>query len=297
MPLTAKSIRTRIRSIKNTNKITKAMELISANKMHKASKRAEGSRFYDREISEVLESIIKSGQTENRFFRPSDSKNQETSSKIAVVLFSGNRGLCGSFNSEICSFARKSILQKVADKNRVDWIAIGKKGAESLSRGGESLQVEFKKQESMEEAEEFFSIAKYITKEFLDGRWSEIWIAYTDFVSSFKHIPKLKKLLPLSLEEEQTLESKELVFEPGKEKLLSFLVPRYIEAKMYQALLESNASEHSARMMAMKNASDACKEITDELLFYGNELRQGSITREIIEIAGAKAAMSAEEDF
>ncbi len=295
MALTAKSIRTRIRSIKNTNKITKAMELISANKMHKASKRAEGSRFYDRNMSDILDSIIKSGIPGNKFFESSVKNGEsERNKKIAIALFSSNRGLCGSFNSEICSFARKAVSEKNIDKENVEWIAIGKKGAESLSRSKDKLQAEFKKQESMEEAEEFFNIAKYITKEFAEGRWSEVWVAYTDFVSSMRHVPRFKKLLPLSPEESGKEQTEDLLFEPGKEELLSFLVPRYIEAKMYQALLESNASEHSARMMAMKNASDACKEITDELMFYGNELRQGSITREIIEIAGAKAAMSAE---
>lgn len=292
MPLGAKTIRTRIRSVKNTSKITKAMEVVSANKMRKASKFALSGRPYDLSISEILESIASDESNTGQFFYKKDLAKK--TNKILIILFSGNRGLCGNFNSQIISFTKKIADQKILrEKVEIAWIPIGKKGLEALARSGEKIEVEFKKIESGENAEEFWNIGKYVTKEFEAGKFDEVWISYTDFVSPLKQIPRFKLLLPIKNEDSGEKKSKlEISFEPNKEELISYLVPRLIETKLYQALLESNASEHSSRMIAMKNASDACRDITDELVFQGNELRQSSITREIGEIAGAKAAIN-----
>ncbi len=287
MPLGAKTIRTRIRSVKNTGKITKAMELVSANKMRKASRFAQGGRSYDTSISEIIGMINVEEKEETK----------KEVKKIAILLFSGNRGLCGSFNSQVISFARKSALERIAGQNiEAVWIPIGKKGSEALVRAHEKIEAEFKKTESGEEVAEFFNIGKYLNAEFEKGNFDEVWLSYTDFISSLKQIPRFKLLLPIQNESpsDQSIRDENIIFEPNKKELLSYLVPRFIETRLYQALLESNASEHSSRMLAMKNASDACRDITDELTYLGNSLRQAGITREIIEIAGAKAAISSE---
>jgi F-type H+-transporting ATPase subunit gamma len=292
MAVSAKNIRIRIRSIKNTKKITKAMELVSANKMRKASKLAVSGRPYDVSTSDIIKVILDTGLN-GPFFREPQVQNK----KVAVVLFSSNRGLCGSFNTEIVLKTRQEIYKRFSGQD-IRWITIGKKGSLILSKNGENVFAEFPKIESGEDAFEFFNIAKFLTEEFLNQNFTEVWFAYMDFISSIKQIPRLKRLLPLQkdlldLDSKENKEGNgsEIKFEPSKEDVLTFLVPRLIETKLYHALLESNASEHSARMMAMKNASDASKDLIDDLTFKSNDLRQASITREIIEIAGAKSAI------
>ncbi len=293
MAVGAKAIRNRIRSIKNTSKITKAMELVSANKMRKASRMAVGGRAYDLSLSEIIKAIARDRSLKGQFFYNEGEERKEIKN-VLIILFSGNRGLCGSFNSSIINFAKRAIKEKMASAEiGRAWIAIGKKGLEDLARSGEKIDAEFKKIESGEASEDFWTVGKFVTQEFVSGKFDEVWIAYTDFVSPLKQIPRLNRLLPIKRDASDTdeMEAEEIYFEPGKEQLLSYLVPRLIETKLYQALLESNASEHSSRMVAMKNASDACRDITDELVFESNELRQAGITREIIEIAGAKSAL------
>lgn len=287
MPISAKTIRTRIKSIKNTSKITKAMELVSASKMRRDAKLAEASRAYDISISDIINNIM---NVDNKEIK-NEKREKKEKKNIAIVVFSSNRGLCGSFNSQVMSFAKQKVIENFdLEKTKITWICVGKKVAEIFSRNKETIEAQFAKIESNEDAGDFFNIGKFLYKEFGAGTYDEVWLVYMDFVSSMRQIPRFNRLLPLETEKMEN-KKEEYIFEPDKNKILSFLIPRFIETKMYQALLESNASEHSSRMVAMKNASDACRDLTEELVFQSNEVRQSSITREVSEIAGAKSAI------
>lgn len=299
MPLSAKNIKIRIRSIKNIGKITKAMELVSATKMRKSSRAAVSGRPYDLSATEIMESIILAGASDptGKMLKGKFFAEVPEPKRIAVLLFSSNRGLCGSFNSQIVSFARKSLIEKKENGAEISWITVGKKGTKILLRLGEKVTAEFLKPESAEEADEFFPVAKFLTEKFLVGEFDQVLVAYTDFVSALRQTPRVVPLLPFAdyLPKDakfvEPVTEEGLIFEPSKEEVLEYLAPRYIEDKLYQALLESNASEHSARMAAMRNASDAAHDLIDDLVFESNELRQGAITREIAEIAAGFSAV------
>lgn len=295
MPAGTKTIKTRIRSIKNTAKITKAVELVSATKMRRATKATLASRPYALAAAETAAALAAARESgESIFFTP-----KKEVKKVAVVLFSSNRALCGSFNVQVVAAAKKGLAARYTNNMpEVSWITVGKQGTSLLSKMGEVIVANFLKAETAEEAEEFFTIGKMLTKEFLAGTYDEVLIAYTDFVSVLKQAPQLKPSLPIGqslLGERVGGAATDFTFEPSREVVLSYLVPRFIEVELYQALLESNASEHSARMMTMKNASDAAGELVDDLVLLSNQLRQAMITREIAEIAGGKAALTVDE--
>jgi F-type H+-transporting ATPase subunit gamma len=245
--------------------------------------------------------------------------------KVAVILISSNRGLCGGFNSAICAKAHESIIRHLYnDKNEkieTDIILLGKRGGLIYSRYGHNIIAEFAKQEVCNSVSEITSLAKMAINEFSAGNYEKIMVAYTDFVSPSAQIPRVKQLLPIDIDaqddhlgivgkdtrigldkdfikqkEDKYLKEKKNVyvftFEPSPDEVLDEMLPRLIEVQLYQALLESNASEHSARMAAMHQATDAAKEMFQQLTLYYNKARQASITAEIAEISAGANALS-----
>jgi F-type H+-transporting ATPase subunit gamma len=246
-------------------------------------------------------------------------------------LICSNRGLCGNFNSAIIQKAVKSILkqgvnegrltEKNVSKNKrdVDFILLGKKGFAVKTRFGLPVVAEFPKQDVVYEMKEVIPVAKLVIDDYLSAKYDKVMVAYTDFVSSSKQIPRVKQLLPIDLIEDEHLgvvgldsrvgldkdfiKSKErkylgaesdtpyvFTYEPDSETILNEILPRLIEVQLFQALLESNASENSVRMSAMKKASEAADDISSELTLHFNKARQASITREISElVAGVNA--------
>lgn len=295
MALSTKAIKTRIRSIRNTGKITKAMELVSATKMRRAVKATLASRPYAGAAAETAAALsILAQNGESPFFLP-----RTEIKKVAVVLFSSSRALCGSFNTQVLNAARAGLQEKFGSNlPEVLWITVGQQGANLLAKANEKIYADFAKAETSEESEELMVIARMLLEGFLTSQFDEVFIAYTDFHSVLKQTPRLKLVLPIGqelLKEESAGVVTEFKFEPSQEEVLSYLVPRFIEIELYQSLLETNASIHSARMMTMKNASDAAGDLVDDLVLAGNQLRQAMITREIAEIAGGKAALAIDE--
>ncbi|MFA5188851.1 MAG: ATP synthase F1 subunit gamma [Patescibacteria group bacterium] len=300
MPNT-KDIRHRIKSIGNTKKITKAMEMVASSKM----RRAVNSVLATRPYSSLAWQLILNVAQKIKIQRHPLLRNRKEIKKMAVVLITSNRGLCGSFNQQVIKTAVEYIKQQKSLKENleVELICLGKKGARAMSRSGQKVAAEFIKPDILKDSEEIRPIQKMILTDFLQKKYDQIALVYTDYVSALKQVPRVKQILPIKtirdkflgeigdVIQENKKESFEYLFEPKPQIILDVLLPRLLEVQIYQAVLESNAAEHSARMLAMRNANEAAGDMISELTLAYNQLRQAAITREIAEIAGGKAAL------
>jgi len=306
VPQLTREIKRRIKSIGNTKKITKAMELVSAAKMRKAVNNVLTSRAYaDLAWNAVLDLAAR---TESKY-HPLLIKREVN--KIGLVLITSNRGLCGSFNHQIINKTIAFIKQQKQNNDlEIELILIGKKGREVMLKRKYSIIAEFPKLDITTQIEEIRSLSHLVIEDYLANKYDEVVIAYTDFISSLSQKPRILQLLPLepekqdeylgevesakqkgSTKSEAHAEKFEYLFEPSAEEVLSAMLPRLIEVKIYQAILESDASEHSARMMAMQNASLAASDMIDSLTLAYNQARQAAITTELADISGGKAAL------
>lgn len=318
MPVNAKIIRRRVKSVANTKKITKAMELVSASKMRKATRAALATRSYAVLAREMMNKLSQmKGLKHNPLMKTRKVEN------ILLVLISSNRGLCGGFNANIYKKTIEQIknVEKIAiqrsfgerinpvagKKINLGAITIGKKGEKIMRKLGVNVIASFHNFSDTPSLVEAAPIAKIIKEEFVKNNFQKVAVIYTDYVSAITQKPTIRQVLPISpLDLEKMLKalgdrsfeneiaeekSIEFIFEPSPELILEQMLPRLIETQIYQALLESSASEHSARMMAMRNASEAAEEMIDDLVFTLNQARQASITREIAEISGGAAAL------
>ena len=310
-----KEIQRRIKSVGNTKKITKAMEMVAAAKMRKTTEAVLRTRPYANLSWTTVLNLIKGGNT-NKHLHPLLEERQEIK-KVAIVLFSSNRGLCGAFNSAIVNKAKESI--KKHGDIETDFIVVGKKGLVVNSRYKYNVSAQFEKNDTAYKIKEVQTFSKMIIDDFLSKKYDKVMVAYTDFVSTVKQIPRIKQLLPIDVNakddhlgvvgdskqvglDKEFVKNKEdkylkkgkekfiFTYEPDAESVLNQMLPRLIEVQLFQALLESNASEHSARMSAMNKATGAASDLVDELTLYYNKARQSAITSEIAEIsAGANA--------
>jgi len=298
-----KEIKRRIKSVKNTKKITKAMELVAASKMKRAVSKTLASRLYAGYSWELLTSL--SGRLEeitHPFFTESKNTN-----KNLIVLITSNRGLCGAYNSQII---KKTILKiKELTGEEIDFITVGKKGDGAMRRIGQNITSAFTELPDIITLSDITPLSQLLTTEYKSGKYKNVYVAYTDFVSALSQKPKIRKLLPISKEElkdviEESLEGRTeemnkekkteatYLLEGETEKLIEMLAEKLVRMQIYQMILESNASEQSSRMVAMKNASDAAGEMIDDLTLVFNKARQSNITREISEISAGMASVS-----
>jgi len=303
MPQSSRDIQRRIKSVKNTKKITKAMELVSAAKMRKAVSRVLSSRSYsDLVWDTVLHLVSKTDTSHHPFFQePAKVEN------VAVIIVSTNRGLCGSFNTQLVNKVLETVKTHCPEANKTDVITCGTKGRDELRKHKVNLVADFHKEDITEKSDDIRPMIHMASKDFLAKKYDKVFIAYTDFMSSLKQVPHVKQLLPIVPEIDETLghidhekgkvekinvdNFAEFIFEPGIREILDAFLPRLMEVQVYQAVLESEASEHSARMFAMRNASDAAGDMIDELTLVYNQARQAGITAEIAEIAAGSAAL------
>jgi len=292
----------RIKSVKSTKKVTKAMELVSAAKMRRAIEAVLKTRSYANLSWLTVLNLAKAAEKNQKLHEL--LKSRQAIKTVGIILITSNRGLCGGFNANIINKTIKSIKQHEGGK--AEFVILGKKGAVVHRRFGFNLAAEFDKPDI---------VTEIAIKDYLNGRYDKIMLAYTDFVSAAKQIPRVKQLLPIDLKADETLgvigkdsgaamtkeiiaekqekyfTNQEYIFEPNAKEVLDEMIPRLLEIQMFQAMLESNASEHSARMMAMRNASDAANDMIDDLTLTYNKARQANITREIAEIAGGAQAL------
>ena len=302
MAVSTKIIRRRIRSIGNTKKITKAMEMVAAAKMRKAVNAVLSSRAYaDVAWQTVMQLVARVDLTKHPLLLP-----HEKTTAAAFILITSNRGLCGGFNSRMVTeangYSRARRASGVTDQS---WVVLGRKGGEARARQEQRVVAEFEKQDMAQSSADVTALTTMVVKGYLAGQYDQVAVMYTDFVTPLRQEPRIKQLLPLEPAPDETLGSvgrrepalvsgpraSEYLFEPSPAEVLDQFLPRLIEIQLYQALLESTASEHSARMLAMRNASDAATDMMWGLTLVYNQARQAGITREIAEISGGKAAL------
>jgi len=302
MPST-QEFRRRIKSVNNTKQITKAMEMIASIKMQKATRFAAMARSYTQNAWNMLLKLATIVLPEaHPLLSPRTVEN------TAVILITSDRGLCGSYNSEIIkkfvAFGKEQCTHNQKSYNgyngNCDVIAIGKKGAEFTKRYKTGkLIAEFPGFENNVQPEDVIPILKMTSDEYLAGKYDRVVVVYSHFESSLKQIPVVKQILPISNDHIDKPEiwtqgdeaETEYKFEPSPDAVFDGILKQFLRVQIYGAILEANASEHSARMVAMKNATDSAGDLIDELKLIYNSVRQGSITREIAEISGAAEAM------
>ncbi|HBK34483.1 MAG: ATP synthase gamma chain [Candidatus Uhrbacteria bacterium GW2011_GWE2_40_58] len=295
MAVQIRSIKRRIKSIKNTRKITKAMELVAASKMRKAVNAALETRPF---ALEAWKTILQIGSVTDTQLHPLLRQHKEIK-KVLLLLVTSDRGLAGGFNANVI---RKTIEQidSYGKDVQIDAVAIGRRGEKALHHAGKTIIASFTEITNKPTYEEVLPIGRLVLHEFITGTYDKVVIAYTDFVSAIAQTPVIFDLLPLTQKDVLIPESdlktqkpntKEYLFEPSPNEVLDRMLPQLVETKVYQAILESAASEHSARMMAMRSASDSAGEMINELTFSYNQARQSAITQEIAEISSGKAAL------
>ncbi|HTM68204.1 MAG TPA: ATP synthase F1 subunit gamma [Candidatus Binatia bacterium] len=307
MPVSTRIIRRRIKSVTNTRKITKAMELVAASKMRRAIASVLATRPYAEAAWRAVAEIAK---VSDPGLHPLLAKSKEKKSgRVLLVVFTSDRGLCGGFNAqmlrEVAAFLRVT-------KEELDIIAVGKKGQGALLRMKKKIIAAFADLTNNPRITDVRTIADIAVGDFTKGTYDAVHIAFTDYRSALTQKPIVRQLLPIvrigelgdveeaaagkppkggGAAEPRPPGTYEYLFEPSPEKVLDMMLPRLVESQVYQSLLESSASEHSARMMAMRSASDAASDMIDDLTLTYNQARQAGITREIAEISSGKAAL------
>jgi F-type H+-transporting ATPase subunit gamma len=288
MPST-RDIRRRIKSVKNTAQITKAMQMVAASKMRKAQQAALAGRPYAMLMNQILGEVTGSA---GDFTHPLIEKREVK--KRAVIVVSTDKGLCGALNSNLLREAAK------LDRDTTVFVTAGRKASQFIARTKRQLSAEFTYKDAplFSEAR---AISKFAREMFTKGEVDQVDILYTNFISTLNQKPELIPFLPVgeikgvgtNVHDEATLEkgTTEFQFEPGVEQVLGALLPHYLNYRVYQILLEAKASEHSSRMVAMKNATDNAKQLIKDLTLEYNKLRQANITKELLEITSAAMAM------
>ncbi len=288
MPSTQELTR-RIKSIKSTRKITRAMQMVSSAKMRKSQNVALASRTYAHLAWELINNITQSARGHAL------TNNYPKAKKIGVILITTNKGLVGGFNSNLL---KKLFLQEEQDKDLQpelisELVVIGRKGRDAMGRLGKKIIADFPKLDTTIPVKDVYPIVKFLTDSYESGEYKKIYVVYNHFVSMMIQDPKVKQLLPIvpkSTNATHTMGS-DVLFEPSPAKVLNHILPRILESQVYQAILESDASEHSARMMMMKNATDAAGDLIDDLTLTFNQLRQSKITTELSEITAGRIAL------
>jgi len=292
---TVQDIRRRIRSVANTRKITRAMELVAAAKLRKAQARIEAMRpFADR----MLELMAGTARASTSVRGLPLLQQREQDQAVAIAPLTGDRGLAGAFNSQVLRRSLALERQLRAEGKQVRWVGVGRKGVGSLRFRRFDLAGEFAGFTDQPAYADAQAIAHRLAELYTDEEVDRVTIVYNAFESALVQRVTVRDILPLSedlletdeAEREQELLQGDFIFEPEPEEILARLLPVYVETELYRALLESAASEHGARMTAMRNASKNAGELIDDLTLAMNRARQSEITQEILEVvAGADA--------
>ena len=296
MPST-REIKRRIRSVQNIGQITRALEAVSASRVRKAQAKVLASRAYSEKAIEILQNVQAAGG--------GDSLHElltvrEQIKKVMIVLITSDRGLAGAFNTNIIR-----VTQRFADQISVpvDYVTIGRKGRESLIRAGANVVAEFSDIDDDLRITDVQPMARVAKDAFTSGSVDAVFIAYTDFINTLTQRPAVFSWLPLVPQANQVIEFEYLKdanvttmdqnyeIEPNPAAIIDEIVPRFTDLGLYQAILESKASEHSARMVAMRNASDNASQLVDDLTLVYNKARQAAITNEILDIVGGANAL------
>ncbi len=309
MPSATRDIQRRIRSVTSTKKITKAMELVASAKMRRSSQAVVATRPYTDRAWEMLLHLSRRTEATHHALLAERADPK----KIGVVLVASNRGLVGGFNAQLTASVAKEIKRMVdGAAMTTEVILMGKKGRMIMSQHGLPIEAEFTKDDVVTSVLGVRPMAKLAIDRFTDGTYDRVLVGYMDFVSTLVQKPRLRQILPLNSagfmagnvglvrpEEQASIQRHEqaeetafeYTFEPNPDAVLDYVLPRLVEMQIYRAVLETNASEQAARMVAMKSASDAAGDLIDDLTLSFNQARQASITQDLSEISAGRAAL------
>ena len=291
-----KDIRGRIGSVRNIAQITRAMEMVAASRMKRAQDSILAARPYAEELESTLRRVAGAAGL-NEEVDPLLARRPVR--RVAIIMVTTDRGLAGSLNAN----ATRSVLRWVAERAsaengdtpvEIEAITIGRKGRDAMRRAGVPIAAHFAQLGDRPSFSDVTPIARLVTEDFLAEKYDEIDIAYSTFVSTLSQRPAIARILPVASPEmakDEDESNDEYLFEPSPEAVLSRLLPHYVAIGLYRAVLENNASEQSARMIAMRNSTDNANELIDDLTLVYNKTRQATITREMIEIASGAEAL------
>lgn len=282
-----KRIQTRIKSAKNIAQITRAMQMVAAARMRKAQEAAEKAKPYQEKIVEAVHLL--STRIEPGMHKLLQTGNPD--GRTLVILISTNKGLAGGLNTTLF----RKLINWFPKFDKVDFVSLGTKGSHFVVHSGSKLLADFSEKDFMVSAQ---AVTELFINNFLNGTHKEVYLVFNSFVNSMKQEPIKRMILPISLstpsekqEEKADDFSSEFVIEPNAKQVLASLLPHYVEIQVRSAILEAAASEHSARMVAMKNATDNAKSLIEEFTLMYNRLRQEKITYEIADMVTARVSM------
>ncbi|MCL5666700.1 MAG: ATP synthase F1 subunit gamma [Patescibacteria group bacterium] len=307
-----KELKTRIRSIQGTRKVTRAMQMVSAAKMRKAQDATLRSRTYSTLAWELILNLSATKDIRTAFF-----KTHPKAGRLGIILLTSNRGMVGSLNVNLINKMNKAAQDFIFGKKgeeigQADVITYGRKGREAVVRSHKEVLADYEKFDRTISVQEIYPLAKMAGDLYKTGKYQKILVVYNHFVSTLVQKPTVKQILPFAQDfvkhpqdwrgQEELRETREkgvsvngsgfnYIFEPDPKAVLRHLLPRIIESQIYQAILEAEASEQSARMIMMKNATDAAGDLIDDLTLTFNKMRQNKITTELAEITAGKIAL------
>lgn len=293
----AREMRLRIKSVKNISQVTRALETVSASKVRKAINAVMATRSYATKAWQVLRHVAE--QPGRDSLHPLLTRRATVNNTLAVII-TGDRGLAGAYNSNVIRFTAQKFDHYHIP---VKYIAVGRKGRDLLFRRRKDVIADFSNLPAAPNFDDVSAIGRLAVDEYNKGGVDEVFLVYTDFINMGRQVATVKKLLPLELEGEGLVEDfghktnnstgAAYEYEPDGRELLDTIIPRFTALQVYQAILESQASEHAARMIAMRNATDNAKELVGALQLVYNKVRQQTITNDILDIVGGAEALAA----
>ncbi len=283
-----REIRGRIRSVKNISQITRAMEMVAASRMRRAIQRVTATRPYTERIGAVIANLAGvAGQAEGEDRFPLLDKRPIN--RVAIILITPDKGLCGALNSNIIRRASRYMLNEAGVP--VEVINVGKKGRDFMVRNRRDVVAEFTALGDYPTLDQIAPIAQVAVDDFISGKVDAVYLVYTRFINTLSQRAELQQLLPVEAPAGEAAAT-DFIFEPSPSAVLNALLPRYVDQQVYRAILESIASEQSARMVAMRNATDNARDLVSELTLSLNKARQARITSEVSEISAGAAALA-----
>jgi F-type H+-transporting ATPase subunit gamma len=287
-----KEIRGKIKSVENTKKITKAMEMVAASKMRKAQDRMRAARPYSDKIRNIAANLASANP---EYTHPFLAEEQKTEAKaVGFIIVTTDKGLCGGLNTNVLRMVTSKTRELEAAGNKIQAVAIGNKGLGFLNRVGVPVVAHATQIGDTPHLEKLIGPVKVMLEQFIAGQLDAVYLCYTKFINTMKQEPMVEQLLPLPAAKkaaDKGNHSWDYIYEPDAATVIDELLERYVEALVYQAVAENLASEQSARMVAMKSASDNAGNVIGELKLIYNKTRQAAITKELSEIVAGAAAV------
>ncbi len=281
-----KDLRRRIRSVQNTGKVTNAMSLIAASKMRRAQTAVTQGRPFAQKIQGVIANLAAQPSDDDATINP--LLRVKPLQRVGILVISPDRGLCGGMHSNLNRSVARFVLEQPVPSRM---IVVGRKGRDFMVRSGQDVKAVFTEMGEQPLLADTTAISRLVMDSYIEGDVDEIHLAYTRFVSTLSQQPAIEKLLPVTPATLASTERVGYIYEPDSFAVLESLLPRFVEMEVYHALLESVASEQSARMVAMRSATDNANDLVEDLTLVMNKLRQDSITNELLDLVGGQVAL------